>query len=170
MKKVVAPFLLFSLVASASSAVLANDDGVGPAVEVVPPAHFAKPQGPRPFPGAGKIIDEYIREQTQAGLLDSTEYDRLKTQQRALREQIKALRGTGDEAALRAKMDEARTLQQTQRRLVRDLVDNDADLRARLEDHRAEVRDHRRDHRDERRDLQRERLRQRDPSADESQA
>lgn len=164
--KSIIPLALIGLTLTAPAWVLADEGDESPAVNLVPPAHFARPQGHRPFPGAGKIIDDYIHEQAEAGKLDPTEFDKLKTEQQALRDDIKSMREAGDEQGLRAKLDEARSLRETRQRMVRDLVDNDAELRARLQDHRAEVREHRREHRD----LQRERLRQRDQASDESRA
>jgi DNA anti-recombination protein RmuC len=111
--------------------------------EAVSPEHFAAPDRHRPFARTGRIVEQYIQEKTASGEIDPSEYQALKTQRQTLRQELRSLRQSGDQAAVDEKMQALRNQQQQQRDYVKDLVSNDPQLKQRIEDNRDKVRRHR---------------------------
>jgi hypothetical protein len=114
-----------------------------PGSEAVSPEHFAAPGRHRPFPRTGRIVEQYIQEKTASGEIDPAEYQALKTQRQTLRRELRDLRQAGDQTAIDEKMQALRNQQQQQRDYVENLVNNDPELKQRIEDSRDKVRHHR---------------------------
>ena len=126
--------------------------------EAVSPEHFRAPQRHRPFPGTQRIVDQYIAEKTASGEIDPTEYNQLQQQRKVLREEIKALKQSGDTAAVEEKLAEIRQQRQLQRAYVRDLVRDNSELKQRIAEQRYQIRLQRLDRRQDMIERRRERL------------
>ncbi len=134
--KLIAGFLLSLSVVIALSVVAQTP----PQTDAVAPDHLASPRQHPPFPRTGKIVEQYIQEKVAAGELDPAQYEALKQQRNTLRAEIKTLRQSGDQDGANAKMQEMRQLRQQQREYVRNLVQDDPDLRQRMIENRQQVR------------------------------
>lgn len=98
--------------------------------------------------GIKNIVAEYMLEQ---GDITQEELDALKARRAAVREELKALKESGDEEALAARIAELREERAATREEIKAYIASHEDLAAIIQERREEVRDRRDQRREERR-------------------
>lgn len=114
-------------------------------MEVVKEAREHRSQGVR----MRSIVAEYMLAQ---GDITQEQLDALKAERQAVREELKALKESGDEEALAARIAELREAREANKAELKEYVANHEDLAELIAERREEVRERREQRRDRRRE------------------